>query len=757
MCRQENDGGSSGIGGTEITEKGCMTYGEFCSSFHIRLNAQQMDAVRSIEGPVLLLAVPGSGKTTVLVTRLGYMVYCAGIAPEHILTLTYTVAAARDMEARFCSYFGSGFSRRLEFRTINGICAKIIHYFGERVGRKPFSLVTEEGLIRQMLSDIFRKVEGGYATESDLKGISAEITYIKNRMLTDAQMERREKEADFKIAEIYREYNRELRAGGLMDYDDQMVYAYNILRKSAETLRHFQNRYTYICVDEAQDTSKIQHEIIRLLASGRDNLFMVGDEDQSIYGFRAAYPEALLSFEKEHPGATVLLMEENFRSNAKIVAAAQRFIQKNALRHEKQMTAARKAGAEVQGIRLRSREGQYDYLVKVAKAPKAQTAVLYRNNESVLPLVDRLERLGIPYRLHKAEQTFFTHRTVQDIRNILSFAVNQTDTDLFLQIYYKVSTYLRKQDALRVCERSRKTKRDILETAIDDDQIPLQTRQSCGRIRNHLKGMLQERGDRAINRIVAEMGYGGYMCRMGFGDGKLFCLKAIAQYENSAERVVKRLEELQELVSGSGKDWTDNGSCRGLEETAGTLLGQMECELGGAPIILSTIHSSKGLEYDTVYLVDVVDGVFPESMPGNLNKMDKEEREAYEEERRLFYVGVTRARNRLFLFQLNQRCSFCEEVVSHSKRTGEQTLQAGGFQAGKSRFVQAYAGKKEVFARTGYEEYVERISAGLAVRHKKWGEGVVEEVKGGQAVLRFGQRQRLVELRILYEHDLLLF
>ena len=152
------------------------------------------------------------------------------------------------------------------------------------------------------------------------------ITYIKNMMLSQEEIQELEEEAGFQISEIYRRYCEEMRHQGLMDYDDQMAYALNILRRSPETLKYFQEQYQYICVDEAQDTSKIQHKIIALLASDNENLFMVGDEDQSIYGFRAAYPEALLSFEENHPGAKVLLMEENFRSNAKIVAAADRFI-----------------------------------------------------------------------------------------------------------------------------------------------------------------------------------------------------------------------------------------------------------------------------------------------------------------------------------------------------------------------------------------------------------------------------------------------
>ena len=294
------------------------------------------------------------------------------------------------------------------------------------------------------------------------------------------------------------------------------------LRKSPETLQYFRNLYSYICVDEAQDTSRIQHEIIRLIAGGRDNLFMVGDEDQSIYGFRAAYPEALLSFEKDHPSAKVLLMEENFRSDGKIVEAADRFIQKNILRHEKHMTAARQALTDIQRIAVQNRRAQYDHLVKVAEECRTQTAVLYRNNESVLPLVDRLERQGLPYRLRNAEPTFFTHRTVLDIRSIISYAMNPKDADLFLQIYYKIGTYIKKADAVRICEIAGKENRDVLETAIRYGQLPDRTVQSCRLIRNHMKCLLSERADKAINRIVYSMGYGEYLERMGMSDSKLF-------------------------------------------------------------------------------------------------------------------------------------------------------------------------------------------------------------------------------------------
>ena len=715
-----------------------MTYEEFCSKFHIRLNEQQSESVRSIDGPILLLAVPGSGKTTVLVTRLGYMVYCAGIAPENILTLTYTIAAARDMKNRFRFYFGDGFGSRLEFRTINGICARVIQYYGNQIGKTPFSLLKENDRINGMLSDIFRSTQGDYATESDLKGIRSMITYIKNRMLTEEEIKQLDEEMDVRISEIYKSYNEELHAGNLMDYDDQMIYAYNILRKSPETLQCFQDQYRYICVDEAQDTSKIQHEIIRLLAGRRDNLFMVGDEDQSIYGFRAAYPEALLSFEKDHPGARVLLMEENFRSCAQIVEAADRFIQKNILRHEKHMKAARAAGEEIEQIPLNDRKAQYDYLVRMAEQCRVQTAVLYRNHENVLPLVDRLERKGIPYRLRNAEMTFFTHRVVADIRNIIAFAMNPRDTAVFLQIYYKIATYIRKQDALRICEISERENRDIMEIALRGGQLPDRTVQSCRLIRMHLKCLLTERADRAIARIVYNMGYGDYLERMEIGDSKVFILKMIGQGENSPGRFVERLDELRAIMEGRMKG--------GQEEASAVYRNGMQ---DIQPVILSTIHSSKGLEYDNVYLLDVIDGIFPESVPTNAKSMDEKERESYEEERRLFYVGVTRAKDRLSVFRLDQKSSLCEELVGRKKKAVQKMRRTLAQERGN-------AAAERPFIQEEYEKYAAQIGEGLIIRHRKFGEGVVVEVQGELVVMQFGGMQKTLGMRVLYEKDLLI-
>lgn len=426
-----------------------LTWSEFYNQFSLQLNEQQQSAVQSVTGPVLLLAVPGSGKTTVRVTRLGYMIFCRGIAPEKNLTVTYTVAATKDMSERFASRFGQDLTNRLEFRTINGICARVIQYYGQKTARTAFSLLTDEKRISAILSAIYQKTERVYPTEGDLKNVRTLITYIKNRMLNEKEIEALDETAEIRISAIYKEYCSHLRENQLMDYDDQMVYAYNMLRKIPWLLEYFQDQYPYICVDEAQDTSKIQHAIIALLASRTENLFMVGDEDQSIYGFRAAYPEALLEFEQHHPGANVLLMEENFRSDAKIVQAADSFIQKNTLRHEKHMRPSRPKQRELREISVANRKAQYSYLLKVAAGCINQTAVLYRDHECALPLIDLLERNGIPYRMRNADMTFFTNRVVMDISNIIKLAADPQNTDLFLQVYYKLGTYLRKQDAIK--------------------------------------------------------------------------------------------------------------------------------------------------------------------------------------------------------------------------------------------------------------------------------------------------------------------
>lgn len=255
-----------------------MDFSQFKTQYSISLDAQQETAVQTVDGPVLLLAVPGSGKTTVLVTRLGYMRYVRGIPPERILTMTYTVAAARDMQARYAAFFGAEEAQRLEFRTINGVCSRIIRYYERTMGRTAFRLLEDGAQKSVLISELYRMQSKEFATESTVKALQTALTYAKNQMLKGEALSAVEVEGvDF--AAFFAAYDKALRERQLMDYDDQMVYALRILRQYPEILRAVQARYQYFCVDEAQDTSKIQHTIIRLLAGQSGNLFMVGDED----------------------------------------------------------------------------------------------------------------------------------------------------------------------------------------------------------------------------------------------------------------------------------------------------------------------------------------------------------------------------------------------------------------------------------------------------------------------------------------------
>lgn len=735
-----------------------MEWKEFETTFSVKLNQQQKEAVQSTKGPVLLLAVPGSGKTTVLVTRLGYMIYCKNIPPERILTVTYTVAATKDMSERFAVRFGEDMAKRLEFRTINGICAMIIQYYGRRIGKTPFELVKDEKATTGMLIRICQDHGMGYPTESDLKNVRTLITYIKNMMLNEEELQKLEEESDIRIAGIYREYCRQMREQKLMDYDDQMLYAYNILRKDPGVLAYFQNRYPYICVDEAQDTSKIQHAIIALLAAGTGNLFMVGDEDQSIYGFRAAYPEALLSFEKKHSGAKVLLMEENFRSNAKIVEAADKFIQKNTLRHEKHMRAAREAGADIREISLKSRKAQYVYLMKAAQecttgmagmsgseehrgradASVTETAVLYRDNECAIPLIDLLERKNIPYRMRNADLSFFTHRTVLDVQNIIRFAMDPKDTELFMQIYYRLKLFFNKKDALRYAQISQEKDMEVLDAALKYGNLEKYQEDNIRNLKRQMVRILNMPGDEAVNQILTYMGYQDYLKKMGMNANKLETVKLIGSRVESPEKLLERLEELRTIIQEKVSD--------------------KDC-----PFILSTMHASKGLEYDTVYLLDVMDGILPEKVLANPRTASKEELETYEEERRLFYVGVTRAKNQLNVFMTNKPSKFCSELLGkRNLRENQQKEYAGIKKWGDYSPAGTYGikgngmyhgyGTGHGFQKQpgkSYQELADALGEGMIVKHKKFGEGVVVDMEGEHIRIQFGDNVKNMDLKVL--------
>lgn len=689
-----------------------LTLDEFIKEFHIMLNDQQLAAVQAIEEPTLLLAVPGSGKTTVLVTRIGYMVYCKGIAPEEILVVTYNVAAKSDMQRRCKKMFGEDLSMRVEFRTINGICAKAIAMYSRMVGKQAFELLSDEGEKARILAGIYQRIEHGFPSENDLSDLATRITYIKNRMLSKEEIARLNAECDYDLAKIYEAYRREMRARSLMDFDDQLVYAYTMFRSAPALLDAFWDRYSYIMVDEAQDTSKIQHAIIELLAGREHHLFMVGDEDQSIYGFRAAYPEALLSFEDRYPGARVLLMETNYRSDAGIVAAADAFIRQNSLRHEKHMRPWHQEAGTIRTIDIARRKGQYGYLLKVARnlmekdaEDQKTTAVLYRDNESALPLIDLLEKQEIPYRIKNAEISFFSHRIVNDIRNIILFATDTTNTELFLQIYYKLQFFIKKADAEAICAQAKREESSVFDAALSYYGEGDWTAGKVKAMRTHMANMMREPADKALFRILNPMGYLDYVERSGLKNTKTEILQMLAQGERSPLALVERLDALAEILRNKEDDKE-------------------------AKLVLSTIHSSKGLEYDTVYLLDVADGIFPETVLTSYRSADKEEIAAYEEERRLFYVGVTRAKENLILFHAKTKSTFLEqflpdlrgseaeaEHIAKRPNPKKTSLQADGQKA-----LARFASSRESYSKQGI---IPTVHPGDIVLHSKYGRGEV--------------------------------
>lgn len=600
--------------------------------YNISLNVQQQKAVLSIEGAILLLAVPGGGKTTVIVSRCANMILNHRIKPDNILTLTFSKASALDMKNRFQKVFGNDIDCNIHFSTIHSFCFSVLKTYTNRKG-EAFPEIIEDVNAKiskvQLLKQLFLKYNFEYINDDKLEELSNLICFVKNMMLSEDSF--KEYETQIKnFVNIFNSYEEYKRSNNLIDYDDMLCRTLQLFEKEDLLLNIYRKRYTHVNIDESQDTSLLQHEIIKKLVAPRNNIFMVGDEDQSIYSFRAAFPKALLDFKNTYKNAEIYLMERNYRSTNNIVAAANSFIKQNGERYEKNMYTEKTEGTEIIAPLLQDNKHQCKHVVKTLKEDKqhSEIAILYRNNISAIPIIDALEKNNIPFYIREAKTQFFKHWVTSDILAFIKLSYDSSDVKAFEKLYYKINAYISKAMLEYVVNNIKEGQNlfDVLRTYPGlNERIDKKIIKIKGLI-NDIKIM---KPYKAIESIEETLEYKKHLNRMcsesGYSLDNLMqiisCLKNIAEGTSSVIEFVNRFEKLQ------------------------TVMEAAKFNKGKNVVTLSTIHSSKGLEFGKVYIIDLIDGQFPSAT--SISEFEDENKVLMEEEVRLFYVGITRAVNYL--------------------------------------------------------------------------------------------------------------
>lgn len=688
----------------------------------LALGDQQLEAVARTEGQTLLLAVPGSGKTTVVICRLAYMIGALGVNPGDILTLTFSRAGAADLAERYRELCGAHLARP-RFSTIHSFALSVIRAYERIYNKKAFD-VLEDGT--QVVREIYRGIYHSWPTDSDMADIQSALSLIQNKMLTRAQIAE-VKVGDMPIEKLFGAYSRYKRRHHLMDFDDMLVYAYRLLKKHKRLLNYFKDQYHYLNVDEAQDTSTLQFAIIGLLAGRDGNLLVVGDEDQSIYGFRGASPKALLQFQKRYPKGQVLLMETNRRSTADLVAAADQFIRLNKERYPKHMVTANPKGLRPVRRVVASVEAQYDYLGTAVRQEGKRTAILYRNNDSAIPLIDRFEREHLRYRLKEHSPLFFSHFVVRDIADFFAFAQDMTDYETFTRIYYKMDCAISKKQMQLVGRKSPET--SVFDALFNLPDVPDWMADKWADEEAGFKKLATMAPGPGVHYIVDELGYREHLafrvqngCREETLVQKLNILQILAGREPTQDAFFDRLTDLKSLIAHHEVDTT------------------------GA-VTLSTIHSSKGLEFDKVYIIDAVEGEFPSQAA---LEDSAEGRALYNEEVRLFYVGVTRARTEVELVSVRGRkesrfvAAYLGEKKKKKRKLAHKKTPLGAVKAAMDR-------RRELERLRGASaEKAKRWHTGDSLIHKKFGSGKILKIDGVTAAVLFaGERDpRQIDLAV---------
>ena len=739
-------------------------------SIYDKLNEPQREAVYHTDGPLLILAGAGSGKTRVLTHRIAYLIGERGVNPWNILAITFTNKAAEEMRQRVDNLVGFG-AESVWVSTFHSACVRILRRFIDRLGYENHFTIYDTDDQKTLIKEVCRKVDVDTKVFKERSLLSA-ISSAKNEMILPDEFELNAGGdfAKMKIAKVYREYEAQMRANNALDFDDLLVKTVQLLQTQPDVLESYQERFRYIMVDEYQDTNTVQFQLVSLLAGKYKNLCVVGDDDQSIYKFRGANIRNILDFEHEFPDAKVIKLEQNYRSTGNILNAANSVIANNRGRKEKSLWTE---NGEGELIRLRQFDTAFDEADFIGEDIKNavrqggsynDSAVLYRTNAQSRLLEEKFIAMNIPYKI-VGGVNFYARREIKDLLAYLKTIDNGRDDVAVRRIINVPKRGIGLTTINRIQESATERGIGFYEALLAPELIAGVGRSatkldSFAALIEYFKTLAEEMNiTDLLQEVIEKTGY-------------------IESLENEDKEEAKtRKENIDELIS---KAATYEESCQDKDEKA-TLSGFLEevalvadidsLDEDQEYVVLMTLHSAKGLEFPRVYLAGMEDGLFPGYM--SINAGDREE---LEEERRLCYVGITRAEQELTLTsarrrmvhgetQYNPMSRFVKEIPRELLDTGnkkftqetEMPAQQNTYARAREAFrAQAFAGalggmtpaKNQGAGKplTGSQALASLqkgshlaaggngplgYEVGDRVRHVKFGEGTVTDIKEG--------------------------
>ena len=586
----------------------------------------QEEAITHFQGPAMVLAGPGSGKTTVITHRTSYLIEHYRIHPGNILVVTFTRAAAEEMKKRFLKMRKES-RTMVRFGTFHSVFFEILKYAYGLTGAN----IAGEDVCYGFLKDIISKINLDVEDEAELlKSLTQEISTVKSEQIP-LEHYYSSSVSDEIFRRIYREYQEKMAQKNLLDYDDLLVCTWELLTQREDILAGWQKRYQYILIDEFQDINKLQYEIIRLLAKPENNLFIVGDDDQSIYRFRGAKPEIMLQFPKAYPDVHKIVLDYNFRCPGNIVKAAAKVIGRNVTRYDKEIKEVKEEGAPIGFLKFPNQNQESLFIMKKIKDYVAeggnydQVAVLYRNNMDARVISQRFMEYNVPFYMRDVIPNIYEHWIARNMIAYLKAASGNRERSVMLQIINRPKRYVGRE-----CLDQPTVDFERLRRFYDDKYWMIK---KIDQLESDLNMLRKMDPYTAINYIRHGIGYEGY-------------LQEYAEYRKmAAEDLLDLLDQLQESAKGFK---TTEGWFAHIKEYGEMLKNQNKRDRKAEnQVTFSTLHSAKGLEYPLVFILDVNEGIIPYKKAVLQSDV--------EEERRMFYVGMTRASEKLYICSIKEK------------------------------------------------------------------------------------------------------